>query len=180
MRCPACGKRIQRDMELCGHCGFTLNASTDSGDGDQSGLPTYQDNIEVGSVKSRDIHYRSRIALFQAVKSGLRQYFNFHGRSSRTEYWWWIFCLPQAWWVSVVTDGLLLGDTGAFISLTFLVLITPSLAVSVRRLHDRNRSGWWLLLGPIPLVNLLLLVFYLQGGDSGSNRFGPNPRSPAT
>lgn len=61
-----------------------------------------------------------------------------------------------------------------------LALILPSLAVNVRRLHDTDRSGWFLLLMLIPIVGaIILLVFDVQDSTPGSNRFGPNPKDPA-
>ncbi|TJY41720.1 DUF805 domain-containing protein [Cohnella pontilimi] len=59
-----------------------------------------------------------------------------------------------------------------------LAILLPSLAVSVRRLHDTGRSGWWLLIGLIPLIGaIILLVFTCQDSQPGDNRYGPNPRS---
>lgn len=59
-----------------------------------------------------------------------------------------------------------------------LALFIPSLAVAVRRLHDIGRSGWWLLIGLIPLVGaFVLLVFAVQDSQPGSNAYGPNPKT---
>lgn len=58
-----------------------------------------------------------------------------------------------------------------------LALLIPSLSVSVRRLHDTDRSGWWLLIGLIPLIGgIILLVFFVQDSQTGTYRFGPNPK----
>jgi uncharacterized membrane protein YhaH (DUF805 family) len=174
MRCPECGKWIQQGLKFCGHCGFTLNEFIDSGDGDQSGLPAYQDSIEAGSVQS------SRVSFQEAVKLGLRQYAYFRGRSSRAEFWWWMLFNGLAVLGSVILDSIIFGEASVFYALTLLALIIPTCAVTVRRLHDRNKSAWWFLLGLVPLANIALLVFYMEMGDSGSNRFGPNPRNPNT
>lgn len=104
-----------------------------------------------------------------------RRYADFSGRSSRPEYWW--FCL---FWIAVgavqqiaerATGG---GDVLVAASgLIGLLLLIPSLAVGVRRLHDTDRSGWWLLLMLVPLVGpLVLLAFYALRGTPGRNRFG--------
>ena len=63
-----------------------------------------------------------------------------------------------------------------FSAITGLGLLLPNIAVSIRRLHDTDRSGWWILIWLIPLIGLIvLLVFYLQQGDPGENRFRPPP-----
>lgn len=59
-----------------------------------------------------------------------------------------------------------------------LAVLVPSLAVSIRRLHDTNRTGWWLLLGIVPLVGpIVLLVFFASDGNPDDNQYGPNPKS---
>ena len=61
--------------------------------------------------------------------------------------------------------------------LVLLALLIPSVAVAIRRLHDTNRRGWWILIGLIPLIGqLVLFVFYLLDGTPGPNRFGPDPK----
>ena len=59
-----------------------------------------------------------------------------------------------------------------------LVILLPSLAVAIRRLHDTGRSGWWILIALIPLVGtIVLIVFYVQDGDAGDNAYGTNPKA---
>ena len=59
-------------------------------------------------------------------------------------------------------------------------MLLPSIAVAVRRLHDTDRSGWWILLGFIPIIGgIVLLVFYVLEGTQGPNRFGPDPKAAA-
>jgi uncharacterized membrane protein YhaH (DUF805 family) len=60
-----------------------------------------------------------------------------------------------------------------------LAVLIPSLAVSVRRLHDTGRSGWWILLGIIPLLGLVVLFFAAQDSQPGDNQYGPNPKGLA-
>lgn len=97
-----------------------------------------------------------------AVQSGFRNYINFKGRATRSEYWWWtLFTLI----IQVVTSGV--GDgLGTVIS---LVLIVPGIAVTIRRMHDTNHRGWWSL---FPIVNF---IFAVRAGDATENRFGPPP-----
>jgi len=103
----------------------------------------------------------------------LRRYAEFHGRSSRKEYW--LFLLGQ------VIFGLIAALVAIELYGVFLLAtIIPSLAVYVRRLHDTNRSGWWVLIGLIPLVgNIVLFIFLVTRGTSGDNDYGPDPLQPA-
>ncbi len=112
----------------------------------------------------------------------LKNYVGFSGRARRKEYW--MFAL----FTTLVTIGLVLIDMmmgnydsvrgwGLLSGLYTLAVLLPSLAVSVRRLHDRDKSGWWLLLGFIPLIGaIVLLIWFVMDGDRGANRFGPDPK----
>lgn len=125
----------------------------------------------------------------QAVNSVLARYAVFHGRSGRAEFWWWVLAYLILITITRVIDAILLGpvlglipfapDPGQPLSvLCTLALLVPNLAVAVRRLHDVGRSGWWLLLLLIPLVGVLVLIFWaIQPGQPGPNEFGsPGPR----
>lgn len=119
-----------------------------------------------------------------AVKTVLGKYAVFSGRASRSEYWWWLLAMIILFTVLGIIDGALVApmlgfeafqpDAGQPVSfLVSLGLLLPNLAVSVRRLHDTDRSGWWLLLGLIPVIGtIVLLIFYVQPGNDDSNQFG--------
>lgn len=110
-----------------------------------------------------------------AVKSALSKYIVFEGRASRAEYWWFILFQIIVSIVTMVLDGLL-GTVLILNSLAMLGLLLPSIMVSIRRLHDTDRSGWWLLIVLIPLIGaIVLLVFTLLKGTEGPNRFGNDP-----
>ena len=110
----------------------------------------------------------------EAIKSGFNKYVDFSGRSSRSETWWWVLFSLIANVVAVVLDGTVgSGLVGAIVTLG---LFLPSLAVQVRRLHDLDRSGWWILISFVPIVGLILLVFWFcKKGTEGENRFGADP-----
>lgn len=121
------------------------------------------------------------MTLGEAVRSGFDHYVKFDGRASRAAYWWWVLF---AFLVEVVANfiDLALGSYPVVIGLVGLALFLPGLSVSIRRLHDTNRTGWWVLIGLIPLIGfIVLLIFYLQQGDPGENDYGPPPpeRQPA-
>ena len=97
-----------------------------------------------------------------AIRSGFQNYTNFKGRASRAEYWWWaLFTVILSILLSSISDSL--GNLGS------LVTLLPSIAVAIRRVHDVDRAGWFIL---VPIYNLVLV---LRRGDSGENRFGPPP-----
>ena len=67
--------------------------------------------------------------------------------------------------------------TNSVIALFYmLAILLPGLAVTVRRLHDTGKSGWWLLIGLVPLIGIVILVFMVQDGQAGDNQYGPNPK----
>lgn len=113
----------------------------------------------------------------------LRQYTEFSGRARRKEYWFFVlFNFLVAFALGLVDAGLGLwsqaSGVGLLSGLYSLAVLLPGLAVSIRRLHDTGRSGWWLLIGLIPLIGILvLLVFYVLDGDSGKNQYGPDPKA---
>ena len=115
----------------------------------------------------------------------LKKYAVFEGRSRRKEYWF--FGLFNAIFsvVFVVADVLFgtsggLSGPGLLTGLYTLGVFLPALAVLVRRLHDTNRSGWWVLISFLPLIGVLvLLVFSLQEGEAGENQYGASPKARA-
>lgn len=112
-----------------------------------------------------------------------KKYAVFAGRARRKEYWY--FALFNV--LIVIALGIIDSVTGTFSpqghvgllsGLYCLAVLIPALAVSVRRLHDTNRSGWWLLLALVPLAGaVVLLVFYAQGSKAGENEHGPHPKA---
>jgi uncharacterized membrane protein YhaH (DUF805 family) len=124
----------------------------------------------------------------QAIKSGFRNYVNFSGRAARSEYWYWIL------FSMLMAIGSFLIDLALFPQLNVspintiveLALLLPGLAVSVRRLHDLDFTGWWFLLILTGVGSFVLLSWFCLRGrrdratDGGPNRFGPDPLSAAT
>ncbi len=119
-------------------------------------------------------------------------YAMFDGRARRSEYWYFtlfniIITVPLITLFVVLSDS---GGTSEIVSLIFvallglivLALFIPSIAVAVRRLHDTGRSGWWYIIGMIPVVSyvgsIVLLVFYCTDSQPGRNKWGPNPKKP--
>jgi uncharacterized membrane protein YhaH (DUF805 family) len=114
------------------------------------------------------------MSFVDAVRSVLTQYVGFTGRARRSEYWYFaLFGIL----VSIVLSFLQLATNTSWITtIVGLALFLPSLAVSVRRLHDTGRSGWWILIGLIPVIGtIVLIVFYVQDSQ-GDNQYGPSPK----
>lgn len=110
----------------------------------------------------------------ESIRTVLSKYATFTGRAGRPEYWWWVLAVLLAAVVASLIDRMIFGpDTAILGGLLSLAIIVPNIAVGVRRLHDTDRSGWWLALTLIPIIGLLVLIwFMIQPGTPGANRFG--------
>lgn len=112
----------------------------------------------------------------------LKKYAEFSGRARRKEYW--MFALMN-FLISVLISivGAVIGDTNGMIAVSLsgvyaLFIFIPGLAVTVRRLHDTNKSGWWILITFVPLIGgLVLLIFMIMDSDPNTNAYGANPKS---
>jgi uncharacterized membrane protein YhaH (DUF805 family) len=112
----------------------------------------------------------------------LKKYAVFSGRARRMEYWYFVLFNLIVAIVLALIDTLLGTTTGVssfgiLSGIYSLAVLIPTLAVLVRRLHDIDRTGWWIFINLIPLVGtIVLLVFALTPGTPGSNRYGPDPK----
>ena len=105
------------------------------------------------------------------------KYMDFHGRAARSEYWYFMLGYIIVYLVLSIVGGLISQTVSmALVSIFGLAVLLPSFGVSIRRLHDLNRSGWWLLIALIPLIgSLILLYFLVQKGTDGPNQYGADP-----
>lgn len=113
----------------------------------------------------------------------LNQYFDFSGRSRRTEYWMYLLFNFIFALIAAILDNMLNMTFAPEIPYGFIYLFyvlavfIPGLAVSVRRLHDLDKSGWWLLLSLIPIIGAVwLIILHATEGTPGNNRYGANPK----
>lgn len=108
----------------------------------------------------------------------LKKYAVFSGRAQRAEYWYFLLFNLVIGFVLFFL-GIFIGKIALFAYWIYVVaVLIPSIAVSVRRLHDTNRSGWWVLISFVPIVGgIILLVFMVLDSDPNSNQYGPNPKS---
>ncbi|MQF48310.1 DUF805 domain-containing protein [SAR202 cluster bacterium AC-647-N09_OGT_505m] len=186
MNCPTCGSENPEDAQSCDRCGAYLNAPTVNG-------------IGIAVTELPMVNFP------QAIKLGFKNYFEFSGRATRAEFWWWAL---------LVTLGGLIPLLGWIVRIALLI---PSISLTTRRLHDIGKSGWqqlWALLALSPWVFIVLvavvvgdtivytlvsLFFYLiiafaisiglasmfidwlvRKGETGANKYGPDPREPTS
>ena len=105
----------------------------------------------------------------------------FSGRASRVEYWWFVLFIVLADIIATAVDTVVLGtdleDTRPLAAIWGLATLIPSLAIGVRRLHDINKSGWWLLLWFVLVIGwIVLIVWAIKRGDECPNKYGPDRR----
>jgi uncharacterized membrane protein YhaH (DUF805 family) len=128
----------------------------------------------------------------ESVKAVYGKYATFSGRARRPEYWWWaLYMVLSGIGIAIIESSLGLGmghmgmgggamsagyEGGPMSGLWAIANLLPGIGVAVRRLHDTDRSGWWLLIALIPLIGaLVLLYFMVSEGTRGDNRFGAEP-----
>ena len=111
----------------------------------------------------------------------LKKYADFTGRAPRAEYWWFYLLIMVGYVIAMILDSLFgvdkaAGPYGIVTIVLGLAILLPSIAAGIRRLHDTNRSGWWLLIGLIPILGaIILLVFFVTQGTVGPNQYGDDP-----
>jgi len=108
----------------------------------------------------------------------LKKYAVFSGRARRTEFWtFFLFNFIIAIVLGAIDSYL--RTRGVIGGLYSLAVLIPNIAVSVRRLHDTGRSGWWNLICLVPCIGLILIVWLAGDSQPGSNQYGPNPKAAA-
>ena len=119
----------------------------------------------------------------QAISTCFKKYAVFSGRAARAEYWYWALFAVLGRLVTSILDAVLFQASASGVhpleGIFSLVMLLPSLAVAIRRLHDVDRSGWWLLMY-LTIIGIIypVLVWKCTKGTEGDNRFGPDPMHP--
>jgi uncharacterized membrane protein YhaH (DUF805 family) len=108
-----------------------------------------------------------------AVRDGFQKYVVFSGRSSRPAYWWWYLFTLIAYIVAAIIDQVI--GTFVITGILALALLLPNLAVLVRRLHDAGHSGWWVLIGILPLIGFIVLLIFVLTPSQPPNQWGDAP-----
>lgn len=108
-------------------------------------------------------------------KMAFQRFSDFSGRSRRSEFWYFVLFNMLASGVAFALDMIL--GVPILYSLYMLIALVPGLAVSVRRLHDIGKSGWWILIGLVPVAGvIILIIFYATDSQPGTNQWGNNPK----
>ena len=116
----------------------------------------------------------------EAIKSGLNNYATFWGRACRSEFWYWtLFVILLTVAAGIIDQAVVESEYGLVQPLTSLALFLPGIAVAIRRLHDLDRTGWWVLIAFTGIGIILLLIWDCMKGTGGPNRFGPDPLAHA-
>lgn len=199
MFCASCGVESGQNGSFCQSCGKPLNASAPVNPPtiapnfpSAPTFPSFQTNpsafppgIDAMTPPFMIASNAPRaMKLDEAVKFGYKNYANFKGRASRSEYWYWVL----HYWLMIIALSVLSviptflssgGPALPFASIFFLGVFIPSIARATRRLHDINKSGALMLLGLIPIAGpIILLVWFCTDGDAGPNKYGPG-KSPS-
>ncbi|MGR5529000.1 DUF805 domain-containing protein [Vibrio alfacsensis] len=113
----------------------------------------------------------------------IRNYTGFSGRARRQEYWYFTLVNILVNLVMNIIDRIMgnvfqIENFGLFGVLYALFILIPSLAVTVRRLHDTDRTGWWVFIAIIPIIGFLVMLYFLvQDSEEGTNQYGDNPKT---
>lgn len=120
----------------------------------------------------------------QSIKHVFSNMTNFSGRASRSEFWWFYLFITIIGVILSIVFGAAGTDSGSGIGVNILsfiiyvILVLASLSVSVRRLHDSNKSGWLVLLNLLCCIGpIILIIFWIQPSTEGDNTYGPRPTS---
>ena len=108
----------------------------------------------------------------ESIQACYKKFFDFSGRASKSEYWWFQLYTIIIYGMQFVFQG----DLVLVFSILVIVNVIPAYAAGVRRLHDTDKSGWMVLISVIPLIGLYIIVLLIADGTKGKNRFGPKPK----
>lgn len=201
MFCEKCGQQIREGQKFCPKCGAPVRDEVNGSDQryEQNSYMNYQEhnqrqyrNQSYGTTGT----YNGQVSFMQAVVLFFKNYTNFAGRSTRSEYWWVILFqilvyvvwgILTAIFTSIVglidyTGSLATGLTFIFSiiqGLFSLAIIVPGVALNVRRLHDTGKPWYWLLCGLIPVVGTIVLIVFNCQPSVGDNQWGRGPESGA-
>ena len=130
-----------------------------------------------GAAYGGDDYYHPT-AFADVIKTALARYVQFQGRARRSEYWYWVLFIVLVSIGLALVDGAIFGfdetDIAVFGPIFSLATFVPSLSVGFRRMHDIGRTAWWLLIGLIPIIGTIIIIYwFVQPGQPNDNQYGP-------
>lgn len=150
MFCKNCGSELADGSMFCQFCGSSMDNDFDA-------------TVVVRNRIARKEHYN----FVEAIKSLFSNYGNFKGRATKSEYWWAFLFL--------IIVNTLLSKVPVLGMVVALALFIPNLSLNIRRLHDVGKSGWFLLMGLIPLAGFIILIVQYCKDPVGDNQWGVGP-----
>ena len=182
MFCEQCGSELKEGARFCSNCGanqsinVTAAAQNTASYVASAQQPVYQAtgqtwnayNPNVGEVHNGKVGFGKAISLF------FKNYVNFKGRASKSEYWWGIlFYWTMYFIISLIS--VVVPPLGVLCSVCGIALMIPAIALAVRRLHDVGKSGAWYFMGFIPIAGVIILLIQFLKDSEGDNQWGPGP-----
>lgn len=179
MFCEQCGSELRDGARFCSNCGANQNVNVAATAQNTASYvtpaqqPVYQVpeqhwnayNPNVGEVHNGKVGFGKAISLF------FKNYVNFRGRASRSEYWWvFLFYVIIFFPLGLISGAVPL--LGGLCSIAFMI---PRIALTVRRLHDVGKSGAWYFMGFIPIAGVIILLIQFLKDSEGDNQWGPGP-----
>jgi uncharacterized membrane protein YhaH (DUF805 family) len=131
------------------------------------------DTLRQVGAKSHTQKSERDLTFDEAIRDGLTKYAQFSGRSSRSAYWWFYLFYVLVFIGASILDAVVKTPFFAFVAV--LGLLLPSLGVLVRRLHDTDRSGWWVLISLVPIVGTIVVIVFACTDSGPPNRYGNAP-----
>ena len=174
LKCSICGCKNDQSAIFCNSCGKTLNQSQQN-----EPIQTEQQSLQTQQQYHSSPTYAENLSLWGYYRKCLKKWTP-KGRARRREFWGFFIYSNLVYFVLglifVITDDLryyaLANISHAFLFIYCFLVCLPNIFVSIRRMHDVGKSGWFIL---IPIYNLVLAV---TGSEPGSNKYGPNPKPP--
>ena len=181
MFCPNCGKDLPQNGTFCPECGAKINIRQEQFDS----APVENQEFQYGNIYEEPVSPDAgKVDFKTAVKLFFKNYANFEGRSTRSEYWWAaLFQILVGLVIGVIeisiqvkyffAEEITISYLSSIASIAFFI---PDLAISVRRLHDTGKSWKYMLISLIPIVGWILYIVQLCKDSDGDNEWGPRPR----